>query len=188
MVTALIVLSYIVFCLVLLAGVLMAALGLGGTFVILADVLIFAACNHFERPHWVVLVVLAVICVIAETSDNFFSLLATKYGGGSSRTGLWAMGGGLVGALAGGALAPVIGSLGLLGGVVGFLIGVVIVPLAGALAGGYFAAYWYETQQGRTPEEAKRAGKGAVIGRLIGGAAKGLFAVLMVAITLYAVF
>lgn len=184
----LIVLGYIAYCLVLLAGVGATLVGLPGTVLILADALVFSICTHFQRPSWGVLLALAIISLVAELSDNLFSALATRYGGGSSKSGLAAMLGGLGGALVGGALSPLIGSLGLLGGLFGFLLGVVIVPVGLALAGGYGAAVWYEQKQGRTREEALRAGKAAVIGRLLGTMAKGLFAAIMAGIALYAVF
>jgi hypothetical protein len=188
MVATLVVIGYVVFVLVLMAGVLATLLGLPGTFLIVADALVMSACTHWQRPSlWTLLVVL-LLAVVAETCDNLLSILATRHGGASGKTGMVAMVGGVAGALLGAGISPVFGAIGVLGGVVGFLLGVVIVPLALALGGGYLAAYWYELRQGRTPEEAARAGKGALFGRLLGGLAKTLLAIVMVAIILFAAF
>ena len=188
MLTVLTVLGYVVFVLVLVAGVLAPLVGLPGTVLILADGLVLSACTHWQKPHWWVLLVLLLIALLAETSDNFLSLIATRYGGGSGRTGLMAMLGGVGGALVGSWFSPLLGTIGVLGGVVGFFLGVVLVPLALAFLGGYLAAYWYERRQGKEHAEARRAGLGALIGRLLGGMAKGLLAAVMAAILLYVVF
>ncbi|NPV48878.1 MAG: DUF456 domain-containing protein [Armatimonadetes bacterium] len=188
MLSVLIVIGYVVFVLVLMAGVLATLLNLPGTVLILADAVIFSAFTHWQRPSLWTLGGLLILAIVAETSDNILSMVATQRGGGSGRAGVAAMVGGIGGALLGAWLSPLFGAIGLLGGLVGFLVGGIIVPLGLALIGGYLAAYWYERRQGKSHEEARQAGKGALIGRLIGGLAKGIIAILMVAITLYAVF
>lgn len=188
MLTFLIVLGYILFVLALVGGVGAAMFGLPGVPLILADGLIFAACTHWQRPSWGALVAVALLAVLAETSDNLLSMVGTRYGGGTSRTGWIALLGGLAGAVAGSLISPLFGSLGLLGGVPGFIIGVVLVPLALAVAGGYLAVYWYELRQGRAAEEARRAAKGTLVGRLLGVASKTLLATVMSAILLWSVF
>ena len=188
MITFLIVLGYIIFVLVLVAGVVAVALSLPGTVLILLDAIVFAACTHWQRPSWWVLLIVAVLALIAETSDNVLSMLGTRHGGGSTKSGWIAMLGGLTGALLGSLISPLFGSIGLLGGVVGFIIGVVLVPLTLAVAGGFCAVYWYELRQGRTPQEARQSARGALFGRLLGVMSKTLLAVIMSAILLWAVF
>lgn len=188
MLSFLIVLGYLIFVLVLVAGVVAVMLSLPGTLLILLDALVFAACTHWQRPSWQVLVILAVLALIAETSDNVLSMLGTRRGGGSTKSGWIAMAGGLGGALLGSLISPLFSAIGLLGGAVGFIIGVVLVPVGLAVAGGYYAVYWYELKQGRTQPEAQQSAKGALFGRLLGVMSKTLLAVIMSGILLWAVF
>lgn len=188
MITFLIVLGYILFVLVLVAGVVAVMLSLPGTVLILLDAIIFAACTHWQRPSWWVLLIVAVLALIAETGDNVLSMLGTRQGGGSAKSGWIAMAGGLGGALLGSLISPLFGSIGLLGGVPGFILGVIVVPLGLAVAGGYYAVYHYELRQGRTAPEAQQSAKGALMGRLLGAMGKTLLAVLMSGILLWAVF
>ena len=184
----LIVLGYFVFVLALLAGVMGVVLGLPGVVLILADGIVFAICTHWQRPSWQALVAVAVLAFAAEISDNLMSVLGTRYGGGSSRTGWIALLGGVLGAFLGSLISPLFGSIGLAGGVVGYVIGVLLVPLGLAVTGAYCAVYWYELRHGASPEEAKRAAKGAVFGRLLGIMSKTIFAIIMSAVLLWAVF
>lgn len=186
--SVLIILGYILFVLVLLCGVLASLLGLPGTVIILLDGLAFSAATHWQRPNGWILLVLAVLSLLAETLDNVLSVVATRYRGGSSQTGWVAMLGGVGGALIGSGIGPIVGALGLIGGPVGFIIGVILVPLCFATAGGYYAAYWYELRQGKSPQEAREAGKGALLGRLLGAMGKSLIAVIMSGILLWVVF
>ncbi|MEI6499798.1 MAG: DUF456 domain-containing protein [Armatimonadota bacterium] len=188
MLTFLIVLGYIIFVLVLVAGVVAVMLSLPGTVLILLDAIVFAACTHWQRPSWWVLLIVAVLALVAETSDNVLSMLGTRHGGGSTKSGWIALLGGLAGALTGSLISPLFGSIGLLGGAVGFLLGVVLIPLSLAVAGGYCAVYWYELKQGRTRPEAQQSAKGALLGRLLGVMSKTLLAAIMSGLLLWAVF
>lgn len=185
MISFLIVLGYILFVLVLVAGVVATLLGLPGTVLILAGAVVMSAITGWERPEWWVLLVLVGLALVAELGDNVLAAAGTKYGGGSAKTGWAAVAGGIAGAILGSFLSPVFS---VLGGVLGFVLGVVVVPLALAAMGGYLAAYHYELRQGRTPEEARQAGKGALIGKLLGIMGKALLAVIMTGIVLWTVF
>ena len=184
----LIVLGTILFVLVLLLGVVAALLGLGGSVLILLDGVVFSAATHWQRPHLWVLLIVALLTLAAESLDSIFSGVAARYHGGSPQTGWAAMIGGISGALLGSWAGSAIGAAGLIGGPGGFILCVVLTPLILALLGGYYAAYGYELRQGRTPDEAHMAGKGALIGRLLGVMGKSLIAVIMSAILLWAVF
>jgi hypothetical protein len=184
----LIVLGYILFVLVLLCGVLASLLGVPGTVLIVLDGLVFSAATHWQRPNGWILLVLAVLSLVAETMDNVLSAVATRYGGGSSQTGWMAMLGGIAGALVGSWIGPVIGAIGLIGGPISFILCVIVVPLGLGAVGGYGAAYWYERRQGKSPAEAKEAGKGALFGRLLGAMGKTLIAIIMSGILLWVVF
>ena len=191
MATVLAVLAYIgivVFILVLVIGVLATLLGLPGTVLILIDAFIYSAIHSIARPSWWMLLVLLGISVVAETSDGILSMLGVKKFGGTGRTSLWALAGGVVGAIIGANLSPLLGLIGLTGGVAGVLFGVLLPPIACAVLGGYLAAYWYELRQGRPPAEARQAGWGALLGRLAGNLTKAVLGSVMVALILWTAF
>lgn len=176
-----VVLSYVgigVFVLVLFVGALSTLVGLPGTFIIVLDVLIYAAVRHWEKPTWPIVVLLLALSIVAELADNIISAAGVKKLGGSSKGTFWALVGGLVGAFAiGSVLGPPLG-----------LVGAVVAPILGGLVGGFAGGYWYERRQGRTEEEAKRAGMGAVLGRLAGVMGKTVLAAVMVVIALSTAF
>jgi uncharacterized protein YqgC (DUF456 family) len=188
MLPLLIVLGYIIFMLTLFAGIAGVVLGLPGVVLILADGIVFAVCTHWQRPTWQALAAVAVLAFLAEISDNLMSMLGTRHGGGSSRTGWIALLGGVAGAFLGFLISPLFSAIGLAGGMAGFIVGVLIVPLGFAATGGYCAVYWYERRLGAAPERARRAAKGAVFGRLLGIMSKTIFAIIMSAVLLWAVF
>ncbi|MGE5531283.1 MAG: DUF456 domain-containing protein [Bacteroidota bacterium] len=188
MISFLIILGYVLFVLVLLAGIVAVMLSLPGTILILLDGVVFAAFTHWQRPSWGVLLAVGILALVAELSDNILSAVGTRQSGGSSKTGWIAMAGGIAGAILGSLISPIFGSIGLLGGVFGFVIGVVLVPLALAVLGGYLAVYWYELKQGRPADAAVRTAKGALVGRLAGVLVKALLAVVMSGILLWSVF
>ena len=184
----LIVLGYILFVLGLLAGILAALVGLPGTVLVLLDGVLLSAASHWHRPGAWVLLVLALLALAAETMDSLCSAMSTRYHGGSTRTGLVAMLGGVTGAFLGSWAGATIGAAGIIGGPLSFMVTVVLVPLFLALVAGYYAAYWYEIRQGKPPDEAHLAGKGALIGRLLGVMGKSLVAVIMSAVLLWVAF
>lgn len=183
--TILIVLGYIVFVVLLLSGVIACMAGMPGTVLVLLAGVGLSAAHHWQQPAPWLLLVLAVLALVAETLDNILSVAASRTHGGSTGVGWAVMLGGVGGALVGSWIGPLIGALGLAGGPVGFIIGVVLVPLALAMAGGYGAAYWYELRQGRTPQEARQAAKGSLVGRLLGAMGKTLVAVIMSGVLLW---
>jgi uncharacterized protein len=182
MIATLVVIGNIVYALALIVGVVMTLVSLPGTLVILGSTVIYSACTHWQHPPWWVLLILVAVTLIAETADNLLSFTETKRRGGSSKTGLWAMVGGFLGVIAGGWISPLLGALGLTGGVVGIIFGVLIPPVVCGLIGGYLGGYYYELRQGKSKEEAARAGKGALLGRLQGTLAKTLAAGVMIAL------
>ena len=188
MMSVLIVIGYILFVLVLLSGIIACLCGMAGTLLILLAGVGLSAATHWQRPSLWVLLVLAVLGIGAEVLDNVLSAVATRQQGASSRTGWVAMLGGIGGALISSWIGPLVGAVGLVGGPLGFIIGVVLIPLVLAGVGGYCAAYWYELRQGKTPEEARQAGKGALVGRLLGVMGKTLIAVIMSGALLWIAF
>jgi len=166
-----------VFVVVLLAGVILTLLGLPGTILIVVDALIYSAATGWRIPWWALATLLG-LSVIAEISDNLVSALGVKRYGGTTKGMVWALFGGIVGALALGAvLGPPLG-----------LIGAVVAPILGGIIGGFGGAYWYERRQGRSQEEARRAGFGAMLGRVMGTVLKAVIAGIMVVVALTQAF
>jgi uncharacterized protein YqgC (DUF456 family) len=182
MVTFLCVLGTVLFALALLLGVAATAFGLPGTILILLDAVIYSACTHWQHPPLWVLLVLVALAAVAETADNILGYSGVRRSGGTSKTGLWAMAGGLAGVFVGGWVSPLLGALGLTGGLAGVVFGVLLPPIACGLLGGYLGGYIFELRQGKSRSEAAQAGKGALIGRLHGALAKMLLAGVMVAL------
>ena len=155
-------------------GIVAAFLGLPGTILILVGGLVFSAAHQWQEPPIALVLGLIPVAVVIELLDNLLSMTGVRNYGGSGATMTWVLIGGLGGAFLLGWLAPAFGLVGLIGGLAGVFIGALLPPLAGGLAGGYLAAYLYERHQGRLPDEARRAGWGALMGRILGALVRGL--------------
>jgi uncharacterized protein YqgC (DUF456 family) len=186
--TILAILGYIVFGIVLLAGVIAAALGLPGTLIILVDAVIYSAITGWDRVPWWLLLIAGILALIAEGGDGFVAAWGTKAGGGSNKGGFAAMVGAIIGALIGGAvLSPILSLLGLTAGFIGFFVGIVLPPLAGGVAGGFAGAYYFERHTGKPHKEALAAGWGAFAGRMAAGLFKAVIGAMMIAIIVYSI-
>ena len=188
LVTALVYLGTALVVVTLFVGVLATLVGLPGTVLILLNTVIFSACHGFQRPPWWFLLILLVISILAETSDNLLSALGVKAGGGSTRTSLWALIGGVAGAIVGANFSPVLSLLGMTGGLAGVVFGALLPPLVLAAVGGFLASYIYELRTGKQPAEARRAGWAALAGRLAGVLLKAVLASVMVGLVLRTAF
>ena len=159
-----------VFILVLFFGAFSVLFGFPGTVIILLDAFVYAAVTGFEKIGFKVLLTLLILSVLAEIADFAVGMAgAAKFG--ASRRGFWGF---LVGGLIGASLlAP-------------FLLGLGII--AGALLGGFLGMTVLELLQRRRLKPSLRAAWGAVLGRAAGTIVKGLFALIMVIITLAGVY
>ena len=188
LVTVLIYLGWGLFIITLFVGVLATLVGLPGTVLILLDAVVFSACHGFQRPPWWLLLILLFVSILAETSDNLLSAAGVKAGGGSTKTSLWALFGGVVGAIVGASFSPVLSLVGVTGGLAGVVFGVLLPPLVFAAAGGFLASYLYELRTGKQPAEARKAGWAALAGRLAGVLLKAVLASVMVGLVLSTAF
>ncbi|MFW6155834.1 MAG: DUF456 family protein [Armatimonadota bacterium] len=130
------------------------------------------------------LLILLAIAGIAEAAENLLSFAGVKRGGASNTTGVWVMVGGFSGAIVGGILAPLLASIGALAGPVGWVILSIVPPIGLGMVGGFLGGYFFEVKRGREPEEAKKAGWAALMGRLAGSFAKAMLVAVMAAIVL----
>lgn len=171
--------------LAMIAAVVACLVGIPGSIGVLLVSFILSACTGWQRPPWWVVLIFVAATVFAETGDNLLSAWGAKRYGGTTRGAFWALVGGLVGVLLLGWLGPLLGGLG--GPVMAIVLGLVA-PVAGGLLGGYVGGYWYELRQGRTKEEARRAGWGAFLGRAAGSLLKTVLATIMAAATIWLLF
>lgn len=96
------------------------------------------------------LITVVVLAIIGEVLEFVAGLLGSKRAGGSRAGAMGALGGGIVGAIAGTPLLPIVGSL--------------IGAAVGAFAGALVLELWY----GRKMRESVQSGVGAGVGRLVG--------------------
>jgi uncharacterized protein YqgC (DUF456 family) len=158
------------FILVLLFGAFSILFGLPGTVIILIDAIIYAAVTGFERIGFKILLTLLILSILAELADFVVGMAgAVKFG--ASMKAFWAsvIGGGI------GALLMMPFWLGL-GAVVGGFIG------------GFAGILTVELLRRNRLKQAFRAAWGATLGRAAGICVKGIFALIMVVITLTSVY
>jgi uncharacterized protein len=159
-----------IFILILFTGIFLTLFGFPGTVLILMDVIGYAILTGFSPIGFKLLLLLLLMAVVAELLDFGLGMAgAVRFG--SSRRGMWAA---LIGSIAGVMLlTPFFLGLG---------------TLVGIFLGGGVAVFIVEMIQRRKLKPAFRASIGAVLGRTTGIVVKGVFAVIMVAITLYHIY
>jgi uncharacterized protein YqgC (DUF456 family) len=158
------------FILVLLFGAFSILFGLPGTVIILIDAALYAAVTGFERIGFKVLVTLLILSILAELADFAVGMGgAVKFG--ASRKAFWAsVIGGLIGAVL---MMPFWFGLG---------------AVAGGFIGGFAGILTVELLRQNRMKPALRAAWGATLGRAAGICVKGVFALIMVVITLTGVY
>jgi len=181
---ALTLLGNTVYVAVVVIAALAAFLGLPGPPLVLIAGTVFCIAHQGAHPPLLVLLILLPCALVIELLDYAASMTAVRRHGGSKRTMWWVAGGAVLGALALTTLAPVTALTGLIGGPIGALVGAIVPPLAGGLLGGFLGGYWCELREGRTPEEARRAGWGALVGRLAGGLIRGSLTLVLAIVML----
>ena len=155
-----------------LASVVVIMLGFPGEFLIVLVTLVYILIAGTGKVGWGALGVFALMAVGAEVVEFFAGFLGAKKLGGSTKSGLGALAGGILGAFGGTFLIPIP----LVGSVAGVLLGTFI----GAAVVEYLAM--------RKAEASIRAGAGAFFGRLAGIFAKVSVTVIMVVVLLFRLF
>jgi uncharacterized protein YqgC (DUF456 family) len=177
----------VVVFLVLALGLLTMLLGLPGSILIFLDALIYGACTGFEKVTWGTLAILFVLMVAAETLDNVLGLAGARRAGAAGSSQFLCLLGGIVGAVLGGQILPLLGALGLGLGPVGAVVLILVGPLTGAFVGAAVATYYWERRLGKPRKQARAVAKATVIGRAAGTLLKFAIGVVMAAIVVAAV-
>ncbi|MBS3762127.1 MAG: DUF456 domain-containing protein [Candidatus Brocadiia bacterium] len=162
--------GYIVFYLVMLAGMIIIPLGIPGQFIIafaaLGGTLI---AGKDALPWWIVLTLFG-LAVLAEIIEAIAGMLGASKAKGSFWSSIGAMLGGIIGAVVGSAVLPLIGTL------------------LGAFVGTFAGAYALEYHRTRTVKASATVAKGALIGRIIGSITKVFIALVMIALVTFGLF
>lgn len=174
----------LLFVLILPAAIAGTLVGMPGGVIVLADAVVYSAFQGWTAPPWWVLLILLVIAAGAEMMEQALAFAGVKRSGASDATGVWTIVGGFAGAALGGAVAPLLGAIGVLGGPFGSVILAILPPIGLGLVGGFLGGYLFEVRQGRDPEQARKIGWSALIGRLAGAFTKALLVAVMATIVL----
>ncbi len=143
------------------AGILMLFVSLPGTWVSLASIVLYGVLTGFESYGLTLILALVVLAVLGEVLEFLASAIGAQRFGASR--------GGVIGAIVG--VFP--------GVIVGTMLLPVVGTIVGAFAGAFLGASLWELSQRRTPNEALRAGLGAMLGRTGAVIAKLLIALTM---------
>lgn len=143
--------GFILFCLVLILGVVATLLGFPGTFLIFGDALIYALVTRFRGGITVkFLLLLLVITLFAELVEFLLGTFTTLKFGASRWGVLGTLAGGILGAAWGSAAIPLVGTL------------------IGAIGGAFLGAFLLEYLHREDHALAARAGFGAFVGKILG--------------------
>jgi uncharacterized protein len=170
----LIAIGILVILLAAVIGLTLLALGFPGTLAIWVMVAIFAFATGLKLIGGTSLIVMASMMVAAEGIEFALGYYGAKKYGSSRRAAMFSIIGGLLGGIIGAGLGG-----GLLSPITSFL-GV----FAGTFIGAFLAAY----HENRDLANAGKVGKGAVLGRVMGLAAKVFFALSMLVTALIGLF
>jgi len=164
------ILGMIVFWLFLIIGILSIPFGLPGTFIIVADALVYGLITHFEKMSLGFIGILLLIAVVLEIIEALLGALMAKKFGGSKWGIVGAMIGVFLGAVIGTAVVPVLGTL------------------LGAFCGAFIGASLLEGFHTQDWQHASRVGLGALFGTVGGKMTKIMVAVVMVIMVGFKVF
>jgi uncharacterized protein YqgC (DUF456 family) len=145
--------AFALLTLVLIASLVLIALGLPGLWVMIASAVVYNITTQTEAIGWFTLVGVGILALIAEFIEFTMSAKYARKYGGSRRAGWGAMIGGMVGAFMG---VPI--------PIVGMMVGAFIGSFVGALIG--------ELTVGSSRKDSARVATGALIGRVVATAMK----------------
>ena len=159
---------FVIWSLLLIIASLFVYLGLGGSFIVLGLAVVHALVSGFDPITWQLLLVLLSLALFGELLEF---LIGTFYVAqkGATKWGVFAaFAGGLIGAVLGNGLVPVVGA--------------VLGSFAGAFGGAVLGEYY----QNEKLEPSLRVGAHAFLGRILAMVIKHLIALVMVFLILRA--
>lgn len=118
-------LGILFFWFVIVLAFLSIPFGFAGTFIIVADVLIYGLIRHFSDFSWWFVVILLGIAILLEVIESLLGAVMARQFGGSRWSMIGAISGGILGAIWATPLMPLLGTV--IGGFVGAFSGSVIV-------------------------------------------------------------
>jgi uncharacterized protein YqgC (DUF456 family) len=145
------IIGLILFCLILVLGIVAILLGLPGTFIIFGDALVYGLITRFRGAITVkFLLVLLGITLFAELMEFFLANFTTLKFGASKWGVMGTLAGGILGAAWGSAVLPLVGTL------------------IGAITGAFLGAFIMEYLHREDRQRAAKAGFGALVGKILG--------------------
>lgn len=180
----------VILTLCMIGGLLITPLGLPGTIIIFIVALIYGIVTKFTDLSIAMLLILLILCVIAEGGDNALSVLFAKRSGASGKSASWSIIGAIIGGLIGAKLTALLLPITALGTPL-----IVLIPFVSAFAvltfatgGSFVATLVYELRSGRDRKEALAIAKATAIGRVLGTMLKFFIALAMTIIVIVAMF
>ena len=164
------ILGLILFWLFLIIGILSIPFGLPGTFIIVADALVYGLLTHFEKISLGFVGILLLIAVVLEILEALLGAFMAKKFGGSKWGIVGAMIGVFIWAVVGTPLIPVLGTL------------------LGAFCGAFIGAWLLEGMHTQDWHHASKVGVGALFGTVGAKMTKIMVAVVMVIMVGFKVF
>ena len=164
------ILGLIAFWLFLCIGIVAIPFGLPGTFIIVADALVYGLITHFEKMSLSFIGILFVIAVVLEIIEALLGALMAKKFGGSKWGIVGAVTGAFAGALIGTLMFPVLGTL------------------LGAFCGAFVGASLFEGFHTQDWHHAVKVGLGAFFGAVGGKMTKIMVAIVMVIMIGFRIF
>ena len=163
------IIGYFFFYLFLFIGFVSIFVGLPGTAIIFADVLVLSLITHFEKIDWKILLILGLMAFCAELIEHLLTVVgAAKLG--SSRRGIV---GAIVGAIILGiTLSPLFFGLG---------------ALIGAILGAFLGAFLMELTANKEVSAAAKVAIGSMFGRITAIVIKVFIAITQIVIIIWAI-
>ncbi len=159
---------YILLLIALLIGLGITVVGLPGLWVMLLAAMVYAWITHRVYVGGTSLIVISVLCIVAETVELFAGAAAAKRAGAGKRAMVFASIGAIVGSI-----------------LFSFIPVPVLAQIVGACVGAGAGALLAELSSGTTAGMSLRIGVGAAKGRLVGTLLKLVFGVVILITTLH---
>lgn len=164
------ILGYTLFWLIMAVSIFVIPFNIPGTFIIVANALVYAIVTDFTNVTWGLLAVLLLIALVAEGIEFIIGAAAAGRYGGSRQAMFGAILGGILGAIWMTPLMPLIGTL------------------IGAFVGAFIGAALFEYSVTRDWNRAMQVGFGAFLGTLGGKLTKIAAGVAMVVMVGWRIF